>query len=84
MQAYAARQPIKEGEYAFRWTRRSCKKFRDNEVELQLRAFTYNLAKFMRYIELPMEMADWSLTGSQLEPTESGPGAVRHARAITF
>lgn len=26
-----AEQHIKEGKYAFRWTRLSCKRFRDNE-----------------------------------------------------
>jgi hypothetical protein len=29
-----AEQHIKEGKYAFRWTRPSCKRFRDNEVRL--------------------------------------------------
>ena len=29
---------MKEGNYAFRWTRLSCKRSRDNEVRLQLRA----------------------------------------------
>ena len=50
-----AEQHIKEGKYAFRWTRLSCKRFRDNEVRLQLHALTYNLATFLRCIELPEE-----------------------------
>lgn len=33
-----AEQHIKEGKYAFRWTRLSCRKFRDNEVRLTARA----------------------------------------------
>ena len=48
-----AKQHIKEGKYAFRWTRPSCKRFRDNEVRPQLRALAYNLATFLRCIDLP-------------------------------
>lgn len=75
---------IKEGKYAFRWTRLSCKKFRDNEVRLQLHALAYNLATFLRCIDLPEAMADWSLTSLQLKLIKIGARVVRHARAITF
>jgi hypothetical protein len=37
-QSGTAEQHIKEGNYAFRWTRLSYKRFRDNEVRLQLHA----------------------------------------------
>ena len=60
-----AEQHIKEGKHAFRWTRLSCRKFLDNEVRLQLHALAYNLATFLRCIELPEAMADWSLTSLQ-------------------
>ena len=79
-----AEQHIKEGKYAFRWTRLSCKRFRDNEVRLQLHALAYNMATFLRCIELPEAMADWSLTSLQLELIKIGARVVRHARAITF
>ena len=79
-----AEQHIKEGKYAFRWTRLSCKRFRDNEVRLQLHALAYNLATFLRCIELPEAMADWSLTSLQLKLIKMGARVVRHARAITF
>jgi hypothetical protein len=78
-----AEQHIKEGKYAFHWTRLSCRKFRDNEVRLQLHALAYNLATFLRCIELPEEMADWSLTSLQLKLIKIGARVVRHARAIT-
>ena len=39
-----AGQHIKEGKYAVRWTRLSCKRFRDNEVRLQLHTLACNLA----------------------------------------
>jgi hypothetical protein len=79
-----AEQHIKEGKYAFRWTRLSCKRFRDNEVRLQLHSLAYNLATFLRCIELPEAMADWSLTSLQLKLIKIGARVVRHARAITF
>ena len=79
-----AEQHIKEGKYAFRWTRLSCRKFRDNEVRLQLHALAYNLATFLRCIELPEAMAAWSLTSLQLKLIKIGARVVRHARAITF
>ena len=41
-----AEQHIKKGKYAFRWTRLSCRKFRDNEVRLHLHALALNLATF--------------------------------------
>ena len=79
-----AEQHIKEGKYAFSWKRLSCRRFRDNEVRLQLHALAYNLATFLRCIELPEEMADWSLTSLQLKLIKIGARMVRHARAITF
>jgi hypothetical protein len=62
-----AEQHIKEGKYAIRWTRLSYRRFRDNEVRLQLHALDYNLATFLRCIDLPEAMADWSLTSLQLK-----------------
>lgn len=79
-----AEQHIKEGKHAFHWTRLSCEKFRDNEVRLQLHALAYNLATFLRCIDLPEAMADWSLTSLQLKLVKIGARVVRHARAITF
>ncbi len=57
-----AEQHIKEGKNAIQWTRLSCRKFRDNEVRLQLHALAYNLANFMRTLALPKEVEHWSLT----------------------
>jgi hypothetical protein len=79
-----AEQHIKEGKFAFRWTRLSCRRFRDNEVRLQLHALAYYLATFLRCIELPKPMADWSLTSLQLKLIKIGARVVRHSRAITF
>jgi hypothetical protein len=79
-----AEQHIREGKYAIRWTRLSCRRFRDNEVRLQLHALAYNLAVFLSHVGLPEPMADWSLTSLQLKLIKIGARVVRHARAITF
>ena len=47
-QRSAAEQWIKESKNANMWTRLSCWKFRNNEVQLQLHTPAYNLANFMR------------------------------------
>ena len=47
-----AEQYIKEGKNTIKWTRLSCRKFRNNEVRLQLHALAYNLANFMRTLAL--------------------------------
>ena len=79
-----AEQHIKKGRYAFHWMRLSWRRFRDNEVRLQLHALAYNLATFVRCIKLPEAMADWSLTSLQLNLIKIGGRVVRHARAISF
>ncbi len=48
-----AEQYVKEGKNARRWTRLSCRKFRDNAVRLQLHALSYSLANFVRTLALP-------------------------------
>ncbi len=47
-------------------------------------ALAYNLATFLRCIDLPEEMADWSLTSLQVKLIKIGARMVRHARAIAF
>ena len=73
-----AEQHIKEGKDAFRPTRLSCRKFRDNEVWLQPNASDYNLATFLRSIELPEAIADGLLTSLQLKLMKMG------ARVVLF
>ena len=66
------------------WTRLSCKRFCDNEVRLQLHALAYNLGVFLQGVDLPEEIADWSLTSIQSRLIKIGARVVRHARKITF
>jgi hypothetical protein len=79
-----AEQHIKEGKYAINWTRLSCKRFRDNEVRLQLHALAYNMGSLLKRADLPEEVADWSLTSIQSRLIKIGARVVRHARKITF
>ena len=63
---------------------RQIKRFRDNEVRLQLHALAYNLGSFLQRADLPEEVADWSLTSIQSRLIKIGARVVRHARKITF
>ena len=53
-------------------------------MRLQLHTLAYNLGVFLQGVELPEEMADWSLTSLQTRLIKIGARVVRHARAITF
>jgi hypothetical protein len=79
-----AEQHIKEGKYAIKWTRLSCRKFRNNEVRLQLHALAYNLGNFMRTLALPKEVEHWSLTTLREKLVKIGAKVVRHGRYVTF
>ena len=77
-------QYIKEGKNAIKWTRLSCRKFRDNAVRLQLHALAYNLANFMRTLALPEEVEHWSLTTLREKLVKIGAKVVSHGRYVTF
>ena len=83
-QRHKAEQYIKEGKNAIKWTRLSCRKFRDNEVRLQLHAVAYNLANFMRTLGLPKEVEHWSLTKLREKLVKIGAKVVSHGRYVTF
>jgi hypothetical protein len=79
-----AEQWIKEGKLALRWTRLSCRAFRDNAVRLQLFALAYNLANFLRSLALPDPIARWSLTTLREKLVKIGARIVRHGRYAVF
>ena len=79
-----AEQWIKEGKLALRWTRLSCRAFRDNAVRLQLFALAYNLANFLRSLALPNEVAQWSLTTLREKLVKIGARVVRHGRYVVL
>ncbi len=79
-----AEQDIKEGKNAIKWTRPSCRRFRDNAIRLQLHALAYNLGDFMRTLALPKEVEHWSLTTLREKPVKIGAKVVSHGRYVTF
>ena len=79
-----AEQWIKEGKYALKWTRLSCRRFLDNAVRLQLFALAYNLANFLRRLVLPVRVKHWSLTTLREKLIKTGARIVRHARYVIF
>ncbi len=79
-----AEQWIKEGKYAVKWTRLSCRNFRDNQVRLQLFALAYNLGNFLRRLALPRSMKHWSLTTLREKLIKIGAKVVTHSRYVIF
>jgi len=79
-----AEQWIKEGKYAVKWTRLSCRSFKDNQARLQLFALAYNLGNFLRRLVLPRSVKHWSLTTLREKLIKIGAKVVRHAKYVTF
>jgi len=52
-----AEQGIKEGKQAVKWTKLSCRTFRDNQARLQLFALAYNLGNFLWRLAMPKAAA---------------------------
>jgi len=79
-----AEQWIKEGKNAIKWTRLSCREFKDNAVRLQLFALAYNLANFLRRLVLPRSIKHWSLTTLREKLVKIGARIVKHSRYVIF
>ncbi|MEO2048520.1 MAG: IS1380 family transposase, partial [Pirellulales bacterium] len=79
-----AEQWIKEGKNAVKWTKLSCRTFKDNQTRLQLFALAYNLANFLRRLALPREVKHWSLTTLREKLVKIGAKVTRHAKYVTF
>jgi Transposase DDE domain group 1 len=79
-----AEQRIKEGKNALKWTRLSCRRFKGNQVRLQLFALAYNLANFLRQLALPRPVRTWTLTTLREKLIKIGAKVVHHARSVTF
>ena len=79
-----AEQWIKEGKNAVKWTKLSCRTFKDNQTRLQLFALAYNLANFLRRLALPYEVKHWSLTTLRERLVKIGAKVTRHAKYVTF
>ena len=77
-------QWIKEGKNAVKWTKLSCRGFKDNAARLQLFALAYNLANFLRQLVLPKPIKGWTLTTLREKLIKIGAKVVAHAKYITF
>src|SRR5262249_20964781 len=77
-------QWIKEGKHAVKWTKLSCRRFKDNEGRLQLFALAYNLANFFRQLVLPKPIQGWTLTTLREKLIKIGAKVVVHAKYLTF
>ena len=67
-----------------KWTRLSCRRFKDNAARLQLFALAYNLANFLRQLVLPKPIKGWTLTTLREKLIKIGAKVVAHAKYITF
>ena len=74
----------KDGKNAIKWTRLSCRKFRDNAVGLQLHALACNLGNIMRALALPDAVEQRSLTTLREKPVKIGAKVVRHGGCVIF
>ena len=79
-----AEQWIKEGKNAVKWTKLSCRTFKDNQTRLQLFALAYNLANFLRRLALPRAVKHWSLTTLREKLVKIGAKVMRHSKYVTF
>src|SRR5262249_13114078 len=79
-----AEQWIKEGKNAVKWTKLSCRRFKDNAARLQLFALTYNLANSLRQLALPRSIRRWTLTAVREKLGKIGAKVVTHAKYVTF
>jgi hypothetical protein len=79
-----AEQWIKEGKNAVKWTKLSCRRFKDNAARLQLFALAYNLANFLRQLVLPKPIQGWTLTTLREKLIKVGAKVVSHSRCVIF
>src|SRR5262245_6145243 len=79
-----AEQWIKEGKHAVKWTKLSCRRFKDNATRLQLFALAYNLANALRQLVLPKAIKGWTLTTLREKLIKIGAKVVSHARYVIF
>jgi len=79
-----AEQWIKERKNAVKWTKLSCRTFKDNQTRLQLFSLAYNLANFLRRLGVPRDVKHWSLTTLGEKLVKIGAKLTRHAKYVTF
>ena len=67
-----------------KWTKLSCRTFKDNQARLQLFAFAYNLANFLQRLTAPKSVSHWTLTTLREKLIKIGAKVVRNSKYVTF
>jgi hypothetical protein len=67
-----------------KWTKLSCRRFKDNAARLQLFALAYNLANFLRQLVLPKLTWGWTLTTLREKLIKIGAKVVSHSKYVIF
>jgi hypothetical protein len=67
-----------------RWTKLSCRRFKDNAARLHLFALAYNLANFLRQLVLPKPIQGWTLTTLREKLVKIGAKVASLAKYIVF
>ena len=67
-----------------KWTKLSCRRFKDNAARLQLFALAYNLANMLRQLALPRSVRSWTLTTLREKLVKIGAKVVTHAKYVVF
>lgn len=79
-----AKQHIKEGKHACKWSRLSCMRFAANAVRLHVHALAYTLANLLRTLGTPEVINTWSLALLRERLVKTSTRLVRHARYAVF
>ncbi len=79
-----AEQWIKEGKNAVKWTKLSCRRFKDNAARLQLFALAYCLANFLHQLVLPKPIQGWTLTTLRAKLIKIGAKVVAQSKYVIF
>ena len=79
-----AEQYIKAGKNALKWTKLSSRRFKNNQVRLQLFALAYNLGNFLRQMALPRSVRHWSLTTLREKLIKIGAKVIQHSTYVIF
>jgi hypothetical protein len=67
-----------------KWTKLSCRRFKDNAARLHLFALAYNLANALRQLALPRSIRSWTLTTLREKLVKIGAKVATHAKYLVF
>jgi Transposase DDE domain group 1 len=79
-----AEQWIMERKNAVKWTKLSCRRFKGNEVRLELFALAYKLANSLRQVAPPRSIRSLNPTTLREKLVKIGAKVVTHARYVIF